>query len=267
MPGGFGSWADRWQHVSAAEFRADMGMTPPVPPPPRPAPRRPPPRRVPQPRKPRTPQSPESAFARRAAEFAVGTVRGYRWWALNANQLWDARDDEQIPRLHGIRGAWGAGANTAECVDGGYELGPGHVVPFESCGCGFWAYWKLAPYHGVAGPGEILVAGVIEGYGRTLIGELGFRCAQARIVALHVPPEPDAEPRPAAGEMMRGLILSTDAGLATSWEEPPASAAERVIREAQREVISGWLELAYQVPVYREPGPMLTAFPPDQQYA
>jgi len=64
------------------------------------------------------------------------------------------------------------------------------------CGCGFWAYWKELPmewdacvpyarrdsvdgYHLT-----IPLAGVIEGSGKTVIGERGFRCEYARVTDL-----------------------------------------------------------------------------------
>lgn len=54
---------------------------------------------------------------------------------------------------------------------------------FKDCGCGFWAYWKFDPHEFHLG--EKPVVGIVEGYGKTIRGSRGFRCAKARIVALH----------------------------------------------------------------------------------
>jgi hypothetical protein len=55
------------------------------------------------------------------------------------------------------------------------------------CGCGFWAYWDMAGLSAnrfsTSGRG-LPVLGVIEGTGRVLLGEKGFRSQRARITAL-----------------------------------------------------------------------------------
>ena len=124
-------------------------------------------------------------------DFAAGTVTGYRWWTLTAPDLTrnplDAEQDWRPRLLRGQRAEWQPGVNEAACLAG--LAGPrAHEDPLPSagCGCGFWAYWSLAQ-HNMARPGELLVAGVIEGWGRTRIGERGFRCATARILALCLP--------------------------------------------------------------------------------
>ena len=53
----------------------------------------------------------------------------------------------------------------------------------RDCGCGFWAYWNFDPHEFHLG--EKPVVGIVEGYGKTIRGTRGFRCAKARIVALH----------------------------------------------------------------------------------
>jgi hypothetical protein len=55
------------------------------------------------------------------------------------------------------------------------------------CGCGVWAYWKLdsGDVNRFSPTSRGLpVLGIIEGYGRVLLGEKGFRCQKAKIVAL-----------------------------------------------------------------------------------
>jgi hypothetical protein len=122
-------------------------------------------------------------------EFIAGSVTGYRWWALAADG-----------RLLGMHDAWTPGENHARCLadrpghhlvrGAGQQPGPGlqrplHPaadVPAEACFCGFYAYWTVP---GQMVPGTLLpVLGVIEGYGKVLIGSKGFRCATAKIMAL-----------------------------------------------------------------------------------
>jgi hypothetical protein len=65
-------------------------------------------------------------------------------------------------------------------------------IPAKSCGCGFWAYWdsglNVAQLCGRK-PGTPFVIGVVEGQGDTLIGPLGFRTAEAKLLGLAVIPE------------------------------------------------------------------------------
>lgn len=118
-------------------------------------------------------------FDSREPDFAAGTVTGARWWNLVLPGDYGGYPD---PVLSGVRGAWEPGVNTARC---GHLIPGGHEVPREECGCGFWAYWEVQQHPNPHGFG-IPVLGVIEGWGRTLIGDRGFRCASARITALHL---------------------------------------------------------------------------------
>ncbi len=133
-------------------------------------------------------------------DLIAGSVTGLRWWTAFDGTL------------QGMRGPWQPGQNEATCsvqpsmpvissawddiawVNGVptriSDIPPEHQPikhqpPEESCGCGFWAYWDLEnnnpSYHGIA------VCGIIEGTGRVLIGEKGFRCQYAEVIALHVP--------------------------------------------------------------------------------
>lgn len=70
-------------------------------------------------------------------------------------------------------------------------------VPDPNCGCGFWAYWNTLDqneWHTAIMPHVtrqgremqliVPIAGMIEGSGRVIIGEKGFRCEYARITDL-----------------------------------------------------------------------------------
>lgn len=127
--------------------------------------------------------------------FAAGSVRGYRWWCLDAPDLnrWPRDADKDWPHsfLRGQKNCvWEPGANEAACL---FESR--HEPPVEvdgetgwPCSCGFYAYWE-PPEVPHFNSDSLWLLGVIEGYGRTLIGPEGFRCQSARIVALHLASE------------------------------------------------------------------------------
>ena len=110
-------------------------------------------------------------------------------------------DDDEIPSLFGAYGGeWHDGVNEARCrrsistrPGGGFHHEPPEIR--EACGCGFWAYfdenlrcdsvlsqWTQAR----AGMTGIAVLGCIEGSGRVIVGEKGFRSQYAKITALAV---------------------------------------------------------------------------------
>lgn len=98
----------------------------------------------------------------------------------------------------------------AQCTSGGTPGGiysgrgllrTGGEILDPKCGCGFWAYWHglpmdwdaCVPYVRKTAPNgfqrggyhlTIPLAGVIEGSGKTILGERGFRCEFARITDL-----------------------------------------------------------------------------------
>jgi hypothetical protein len=170
---------------------------------------------------------PGFAGSGQAAEpgFAIGSVTGYRWWALPRP---GAGATSWSPGgLRGMHDTWADGLIAARCIGdltgGAPEHSPG-AVPQDGCSCGFWGYWELPPQYSMGG--MLPVTGVIEGSGKTLIGETGFRCARAQVRALHLP----------------------DAGLGPG-------------RHAAAEA---WLERAYpHATLYRVLGVMTTEYPPD----
>jgi hypothetical protein len=127
-------------------------------------------------------------------DLAVGTVRGLRQWDLQPPDLNSdpARANWTPPPMKGATGAflWKAGVNEASC-----NKDRSHKPPVDvdsrghPCACGFWAYWDI---RALATGGAMSVnpktglpiTGLIEGTGRTLVGERGFRCQRARIIAL-----------------------------------------------------------------------------------
>jgi hypothetical protein len=193
-------------------------------------------------------------FSGRAAggfEPAAGVVTGVRWWGLPAPDLTrhPVAADEHWPRslLHGAQAEWQPGLNEAICLQGF-----GHPVPEENCGDGHWAFWEEQAYPlGSSLP----VLGVIEGSGRVLSGEKGFRCQRARIVALHLTSLQPADPSGTA------VWRSTGGGL--YWQEPQSSLPEYWL-DAWRAVISDRLEQLYpDAKVYENRDTMLRMHPPD----
>lgn len=114
--------------------------------------------------------------------FALGEVYGCRWWSLREEVWQDVPVPGRLPRMRPVltgayNKAWRPGENVAVC---GQRRD--HRVPDEDCGCGFWGYWlqEDAPITSAS-----RVMGVIKGYGDdTLIGDKGFRCGRAVLVAL-----------------------------------------------------------------------------------
>ena len=118
--------------------------------------------------------------------LALGHVTGVRMFDFGGMAPGRTRaaltyyGSEQLGELTGnYGGAWADGENAATCQRGG------HRVPADGCGCGFWAYWTAEDAHRVWRPTRPVLA-VVEGYGPTRIGDIGFRCAVARIVAVAV---------------------------------------------------------------------------------
>lgn len=149
-------------------------------------------------------------------DLVPGAARGNRTWFLGQDgflrgvtyrQPWV--DGENVARCLVARAAAPAAAvtGTGMCADttgwtlGGVHFPTGNQPPttlggwvWQECGgvdpdcaCGFYAYHQdgIAGY-GFTGAGH-RIAGVIEGYGRVVLGTQGFRASKARILALVKP--------------------------------------------------------------------------------
>lgn len=206
------------------------------------------------------------------AGLAVGEVYGVRWWTVDGGGV------QKPLRLRGMQGEWLPGENTAVCKRAGYVMRHGEdAVPAEECGCGFWAYWtpQAAPV-----PAGCRAVGVIKGYGRTLVGEKGFRCEKAEIVALtlgqveqrRVVEEHAVQgwvPVPATGRPLphSGMDTYTELGGRPSYMPDPSPPQVRFEDDwAAQAMLEHEIIDAYQVPVYTSIEVMLARHPPTTDY-
>lgn len=149
-------------------------------------------------------------FSAKTYEPVASTFYGYRAFLIDDSlSMPPARDfvggktpQKQRGTLRGVYQAgyrWGPGVNQATCLrDPLYSMTysmttvgvpPKHEQPIEECMCGFWAYTNGVHSLTVSGPA---VFGIIEGWGRMVIGPHGFRAEKARIVALCFPKMSDS---------------------------------------------------------------------------
>lgn len=175
---------------------------------------------------------------------------------------------------------WSPGVNAARClypgrqptdIVGGREHGL--LTPVPECDCGFWAYANGDHIVCVHGPA---VLGIIEGWGRMVIGPHGFRSQYARIVALSFPRQgmesrpPKKGPAPATVDDQRSRVHDLARGLLTaltsrgkvpvpvvSLDDAHTRPWENVPDELRRRV----LERYRDVPVFDDPATMQAEFP------
>ena len=120
---------------------------------------------------------------------------------------------------------WGPGANEAVCmaISPWRATRPTHASIRAECDCGFWAYTNGDHYLSVPGPAAL---GIVEAWGRMIIGPHGFRAEKARIVALTFPAplaqEEDDIPPPAA-TVTRATVLGGVLAWLKSWTDILAS--------------------------------------------
>ena len=196
-------------------------------------------------------------------DFAAGTVRGVRYW----NVIWNVMQSGQLKGNAG--GIWLPGENTATCLTYADHKPPVTV----GCGCGFWAYWSPAA------AGEACVrkdpqaqaVGVIEGYGKTVIGDMGFRSAKARILAVALTEAAISSPgnwTPPPGFFRRGPAgLDTYRALTASHSSEPLPAEPQEADLDARIILEAMISDAYpDVTVYTTPEIMLRLCPPTSGY-
>ena len=105
-----------------------------------------------------------------AAALVPGELRGYRQFRLDHDGLY--------PLVQGALGPWSSEVQHAMCARGEH-----HAAPDRQCSCGLYGW-----YHPDSATGFVdQVSAVISVRGRTILGERGFRAADARISAVALP--------------------------------------------------------------------------------
>ena len=156
--------------------------------------------------------------------LVLGSVRGRRSFGVTA--------DGRLTGLYYSQ-VWRPGENRASCLhDGGVvvrlpdgritvraasgrEIGTAHGL--QGCTCGFYAYYREDPYST-----SRRISGVVEGYGRVVLGTAGFRAEKARILALLVPGTAPGSGTVAASDPDNASAPGWDAGASLDAEVPTA---------------------------------------------
>ena len=99
-----------------------------------------------------------------------GELRGYRQFELRAGGLY--------PLVHSASGPWSGRLELATC-----GAGADHPPPAGDCRCGLYAWYLPGSATVSLGP----ASAVIAARGRCVLGDRGFRAAEARIEAVALP--------------------------------------------------------------------------------
>lgn len=110
-----------------------------------------------------------------------GELRGYRQFHLRADGLY--------PLVHHQSGPWHGEVEHARCASGA-----DHPSPAYSCRCGLYGWYLPGSATVSLGPASAVVAA----RGRCILGDRGFRAADARIEAVTLPALVRWNPRAAA---------------------------------------------------------------------
>lgn len=108
--------------------------------------------------------------ARHDAALVPGELRGYRQFELRADGLY--------PLVHSGSGPWNGWRERARCA-----AGADHRSPAPDCTCGLYAWYLPGSATVSIGPANAVVAA----RGRCVLGDRGFRAAEARIEAVALP--------------------------------------------------------------------------------
>lgn len=162
----------------------------------------------------------QKKFSGMPVELSMGSVLGLRSYT---------------PYLGVLRGSyapWLTAEMEAECKD--CEVSPNIE---DTCPCGIYAYWSNKDLSSTN------INAVIEGFGITLIGDDGFRCQKARILALSHP------------DFSR-----------CGWEKIP-TVGEATVHLEEDTYECALTAVRYKVPVFDSVAEMLVEFPVSNKYA
>jgi hypothetical protein len=117
---------------------------------------------------------------RPSAALVPGELRGYRQFGL--------RSDGLYPLAKSTFGPWDGRTEQARCAVGG-----DHPAPAADCRCGLYGWYLPGSATVALGP----ASAVIAVRGRCILGDRGFRAAEARIEAVSLPVQVRWNPRSA----------------------------------------------------------------------
>jgi hypothetical protein len=167
--------------------------------------------------------------------LALGSIRGYRWWRVGPGPYLSSpwRGSER----------WDPVASSARCLPRRRLLGTTFPhpdgVPEPSCACGFYgihdvpdrfegrrwfatASWRFDAE--ISGGAHGLVFGVVEGFGRVVVGEIGWRAGNARVNALYASGAREPSPLLVATARRYGVPLYRDlSAMVREWAPDPVS--------------------------------------------
>jgi hypothetical protein len=184
----------------------------------------------------------QEQFSRVAHEPVATTFHGFRAFMIDdgadPSKYGHTSEAGLLRSVYMTHHAWAPGVNVARC----HSTGMGKNLPLhggategqtpkamQDCMCGFWAY--TGGQHYLTVPGHAAF-GVIEAWGRMVIGPAGFRAEKGRIVAVCVPEAekgwdavgPTVEPL-SVGESLGRVVWSFGAAM-----RPAGEAMSRALR-------------------------------------
>lgn len=248
-------------------------------------------------------------------DFGFGSVTGYRWWwwhippklAGFQDKEWVEGKDSFSYLIGAYRGEWEPGRIEAKCeaarsswspvfglpdLDGKFE----HVPPANGCGCGFWGYFDpeltmsqiLGSYRGLPKitrdsylgsipTVKIPILGAIEGTGRVVIGEKGFRSQYAQLKAVCIPHEAretlsywaatSMDTGVSYGDDFYGNRYSPGAGTMRDGSVEYRSASEGEVMSRLTDAEEVLQEMYPDIKVCPDKNSMMKQFPRDRYYA
>jgi hypothetical protein len=123
-------------------------------------------------------------------DLVPGELRGYRQFEL--------RTDGLYPLVHSETGPWSGELEQARCARGGE-----HAAPAADCRCGLYGWYLPGSATVPLGP----ASAVISVRGRCILGDRGFRAAQAHVDAVALPAS--VRWSPGAARRAREMLATT----------------------------------------------------------
>ncbi|HEU5032720.1 MAG TPA: hypothetical protein VFV01_47910 [Spirillospora sp.] len=204
--------------------------------------------------------------------FLVDTERRpVRTSRLASSMGTEVTEAEAVGTLRGVfksEYVWVDGTNQAHCLS--VNSTP-HRAPLQDCGCGFWAYSE-ARSRWSTGASHLVAYGIVQGWGRMVVGPRGFRSEYARVVALALDDRPPEVVASQLSELLRTLRAAAEAARALAeavGRRPGAvspSVVEAVAEALRRSELAAAREAVARhypsVQLFERIEPMVRRFPP-----